>query len=118
MRGMNAHTGQALAGIEHIQQSISDILLTPLGSRVMRREYGSLLPDLIDQPINDALLLQLYAATVMAVQQWEPRVTINQVRFTPAANTHASNRLTLSVTRRDTAQNSPASLSLTLGGAV
>lgn len=41
--GMNRETGKALTGIEHIQQSIRDILVTPIGSRVMRRKYGSAL---------------------------------------------------------------------------
>lgn len=112
MRGMNAHTGQALAGIEHIQQSLSDILLTPLGSRVMRRDYGSLLPDLIDQPLNDALLLQLYAATVMAVTQWEHRVRINQVRFIPASNAGQPATLQLIVTRLDSGTAEPVSVAL------
>ncbi|EAI3737908.1 baseplate assembly protein, partial [Campylobacter jejuni] len=31
-----------------IEESIKDILITPLGSRVMRPEYGSLLYTLID----------------------------------------------------------------------
>lgn len=76
---MNAGTGRALTGNDHIRQSISDILATPLGSRVMRRDYGSLLPDLIDQPMNNANLLRMYSAAVVAVAQWEPRVKITGV---------------------------------------
>ncbi|EDJ4804012.1 baseplate assembly protein, partial [Salmonella enterica] len=41
--GMNRNTGLAISDSEHIGQSMRDILLTPVGSRVMRREYGSLL---------------------------------------------------------------------------
>ncbi|MBJ3641459.1 baseplate assembly protein, partial [Salmonella enterica subsp. enterica serovar Weltevreden] len=39
--GMNASSGHAITDNEHIAQSIGDILLTPIGSRVMRRAYGS-----------------------------------------------------------------------------
>ena len=39
--GMNAGSGHAITDNEHIAQSIGDILLTPIGSRVMRRAYGS-----------------------------------------------------------------------------
>ena len=53
MLGMNAHTGQSLSGLDHLRQSIADILSTPLNTRVMRRDYGSRLPELIDQPINN-----------------------------------------------------------------
>ncbi|MDN3562113.1 GPW/gp25 family protein [Vreelandella neptunia] len=80
MPGMNANTGKQLDGIDHIRQSIADIITTPIGSRVMRRDYGSLVPELIDRPMNDALLMQVYAATIIAVTQWEPRVRITGTR--------------------------------------
>ena len=59
---MNRETGGAISTVEHIGQSISDILTTRLGTRVMRREYGSLLPELVDQPFNDVTRLRVYAA--------------------------------------------------------
>ncbi|RAH37525.1 baseplate assembly protein [Halomonas sp. SL1] len=77
--GMNAENGRSLERLEHIQQSVRDILTTPIGTRVMRREYGSLLPELIDRPLSDALLLQAYAATVMALLRWEPRLRVAAV---------------------------------------
>lgn len=80
MAGMNRNTGQPLDGLAHIRQSIADILTTPIGSRVMRREYGSLIPELIGQPLNDALMLRLYSAAVMAIVRWEPRVVIQSIR--------------------------------------
>ena len=79
MGGMSAKTGRAIEGVEHIRQSCQDILTTPIGTRVMNREYGSLLPDLIDQPLNGATLLRAYAATVMALAQWEPRIHIQRI---------------------------------------
>lgn len=36
----------------HIRQLMSDILQTPVGYRVIRREYGSLIFKLIDRPQN------------------------------------------------------------------
>ncbi|KAA6100228.1 MULTISPECIES: GPW/gp25 family protein [unclassified Pantoea] len=74
--GMNRNTGRTITDADHISQSMSDILRTPVGSRVMRRDYGSLLSSLIDMPQNDALNLQLMSACYMALLKWEPRVTI------------------------------------------
>lgn len=75
--GMNARTGKQMPDeLDHIRQSIRDILTTPIGSRIKRREYGSLLPDLIDHPGNSHNRLRLMAATVMAIIRWEPRVTL------------------------------------------
>ncbi|MGL4827152.1 MAG: GPW/gp25 family protein, partial [Vibrionaceae bacterium] len=47
---MNRFTGYSISELQHIKQSIQDILTTPLGSRVMRRDYGSAIFELIDQP--------------------------------------------------------------------
>lgn len=41
MPGMHTATGRALFGLAHIRQSITGILTTPIGSRLMRRRYGS-----------------------------------------------------------------------------
>ena len=58
-----------------------DILVTPIGSRVMRREYGSLLSALIDKPQTKALRLQIMAACYFAIQKWEPRVSLTSITF-------------------------------------
>lgn len=78
---MNRFTGEKITSeTEHIKQSIADILLTPIGSRLQRRDYGSRIPELIDRPINHALLIQLAASAVMALHKWEPRVQITQFK--------------------------------------
>lgn len=88
MAGMNVNTGKALDGIDHIRQSIADIITTPIGSRVMRRDYGSLVPELLDMPMSDALLMQVYAATVIAISRWEPRIQITGTRRTVSTQQH------------------------------
>ena len=81
MTGMQRTTGKPLGGIDHLRQSIADILTTPIGSRVMRRDYGSELPALIDQPDNGATRVRLYAATATALLRWEPRLRLSSVRI-------------------------------------
>ncbi|MES9873156.1 MAG: GPW/gp25 family protein [Candidatus Sedimenticola sp. 6PFRAG7] len=76
---MNAQTGQSLSGLDHLRQSITDILTTPVGSRVMRREYGSRLFELVDAPGNPGTLIDLYAATAVALARWEPRFRLARV---------------------------------------
>lgn len=78
---MNRYTGERLTDESaHIKQSITDIMLTPVGSRIQRRDYGSMIPALIDRPINAVLLLQLAACAVTAINRWEPRVQITQFK--------------------------------------
>ncbi|MBN8263045.1 MAG: GPW/gp25 family protein [Xanthomonadales bacterium] len=81
MIGVSASTGRELSGADHLRQSIADILTTPLGSRVMRRDYGSLLPELVDQPFNDATRLRLFGATALALMRWEPRIRLIRVQL-------------------------------------
>lgn len=79
MIGINGQTGTALTADAHLAQSIGDILATPLGSRVMRRDYGSLLFELVDRPINGAIRMLLHAATAIALRRWEPRLRLTRV---------------------------------------
>lgn len=85
MSGMNRVTGGVLAGVEHLRQSIADILGTPVGSRVMRRDYGSLLPELIDQPDNETTRVRVYAATAGALMRWEPRLRLTRISWLPGS---------------------------------
>lgn len=79
MRGVNASTGRSIDGESHLRQSIADILTTPIGSRVMRRDYGSLLPELIDAPFNGSTRMKLYGATATALMRWEPRIRLTRI---------------------------------------
>ena len=65
---------------EHIDQSIGDILSTPIGTRVMRPDYGSRIPRLVDRPINQGWKLEVYVAAVEALGRWEPRIRVKQVK--------------------------------------
>lgn len=79
MNGTDAITGKRVSGLTHLRQSIRDILTTPIGSRVMRRDYGSRLYELVDAPVNRETLLDLYGATAEALAIWEPRIEVEQV---------------------------------------
>ena len=64
---MDAATGRLLPLHQHLAQSVRNILFTRIGTRVQREEYGSLLPLLIDMPLNEITLLRCASATVMAL---------------------------------------------------
>ncbi|WP_392432817.1 GPW/gp25 family protein [Yersinia sp. HM-2024] len=110
--GMDRHSGLAIGDIDHIRQSISDILTTPQGSRVMRRDYGSLISTLIDQPQNPALRLKMMAAVYGAVMRWEPRVILNAISIT----TQIDGKMIVDLTGSRTDSNNRLSLTVPLGG--
>lgn len=111
MLGMSATTGKPLDGNDHLAQSVGDILSTPLGSQVMRRDYGSMLFDLIDQPLNAATRLLFYGATAMALARWEPRLRLRKVAIS-AGNAAGELTITLDGDRTDLTANAHVLLSV------
>ena len=93
--GVDGTTGQSLEGWPHVQQSIAVILTTPIGSRVMRRDFGSEVPALIDRPMTSQNILAVYAATTNALaprmvgNSWygEPRFRLRQCDLIEADET-------------------------------
>ena len=84
MSGLDRNTGRLMEADAHLAQSIADILSTPIGTRVMRREYGSDLPALIDAPINGETLVDVTLAVAEALDRWEPRFRLRQVEVVAA----------------------------------
>ena len=84
--GMNQQDGTRLTELDHMRQSVRDILLTPVGSRLMRREYGSLIPNLMDEAQNRATRLRVMAATYGALCRWEPRIRLTTINITSASD--------------------------------
>ena len=77
------YTGEEISEGAHILQSIQMILTTRIGSRVMRRDFGSKLPGLIDASLTPENLTAIYAAANEAISRWEPRVQVVSTRIDP-----------------------------------
>jgi len=94
--GLSRVRGSRLSGVEHLRQSILDILTTYPGERIMRPEYGSRIRDLIDRPVNAQWLADLYFEVAYAIERWEPRVRVLRV----AASVPQPGRVTLDLAMR------------------
>ncbi len=92
-KGMNAKTGRLLTGLDHLQQSIADILHTRIGSRVMRRTYGSNLFERIDRPQTETTKAGVIADIAEALSKWEPRFLLKQVKLTGTAEEQNNGKL-------------------------
>jgi phage baseplate assembly protein W len=97
IHGMSKADGTALAGFEHVRQSVWDILTTPVGSRVMRRDYGSRVPELIDKPMTPPVIIDVFVAAAEAIIRWEPRFRPTQMSVETA---NAAGQLGLSIRGR------------------
>ncbi|RCK36142.1 hypothetical protein TH9_05720 [Thalassospira xiamenensis] len=87
--GMSRRNGAKLTKREHIGQSVEDILNTPVGTRIKRRQYGSHVFDLVDSPGNATGALQMIAATADAIERWEPRLILKNASVSVSANGQA-----------------------------
>lgn len=98
----DAETGRQIGLYQHIRQSVQNILFTRIGSRLMREEYGSLLPELLDMPITPALLLQCQAAVIGALAKWEPRIQVQTASVSAAPAADAQVLITITAVNIDT----------------
>ncbi|MBB4632935.1 GPW/gp25 family protein [Sphingosinicella soli] len=79
MVGMDKKTGKAIGREQHIVQSIEDILTTPKGTRVMRRDYGaSYLAEDGSFRIGTSGVAIASEATEL-LKEYEPRISIGDV---------------------------------------
>lgn len=94
MIGVDRRTGQPLSGLDHLKQSIEDILTTPLGSRRMRPDYGSNLRRFVDLPVNEGWKSAVQAEVARALGRWEPRVQLERVKVVSVLEGQISLELT------------------------
>lgn len=64
-----------------IEESIKRILQTPIGSRVMLPEFGSMLHTLIDRKLDEKFKLDFYRYTAQAIKKWEKRVELERIEL-------------------------------------
>jgi len=69
-----------------IEESIKDILLTPIGSRVMLLDYGSKIFELVDKKVDDEFRASFTLYVIQAVSKWEKRVSLDEVRLISREN--------------------------------
>ncbi|EMR8280994.1 phage baseplate assembly protein V [Neisseria gonorrhoeae] len=97
----DAENGRGQDTLAHIAQSIRNILFTRIGTRLMREEYGSFIPDLIDMPAGHAAIALIHQAAVTALARWKPRITVRRIQADTADLAAGKIKLTLDVTLAD-----------------
>ena len=66
-----------------IRQAIFIILMTALGERVMRPEFGCRIHELIFDPANNQTAATAERYVQEALARWEPRIRIERITATP-----------------------------------
>ncbi|MBR8056770.1 GPW/gp25 family protein [Burkholderia dolosa] len=78
--GMCRRTGRPIGGVDHLVQSIGDILGTRKGTRRELPEYGSDIPLMVDLPVTRGWISAAQAEAARAIGRWEPRIKLAQVK--------------------------------------
>ena len=65
--GMNATTGESMTGIPYLRQRLSDVINTPLGSVVGRRDFGSELHQMVDHNVDSNFQMDVYIKLAAAI---------------------------------------------------
>jgi phage baseplate assembly protein W len=100
---------------DKLRNNVIHLLLTAVGQRVMRRDYGGGLGQLLHDPNNDALRAIVQYQVAKAIGTYEPRVLVQSVNVT---RDELQGGLTIGVTFtvRRTRQVQQVSVPLGVGG--
>lgn len=95
------------SGGENVEQSLRILLLTELGQRVMRPDFGSRAARLVFAPGSIQYLGILETTVREAIRDWEPRIEVEDVRAEsdPNDETRVSVRLAYKVRPTNTRYN-------------
>lgn len=98
---------------EKLKENIIHILLTGVGERVMRRDYGGGMRQLVHDPNNEALRAVVQHQIARTIGRWEPRVLLQSVTVSQEDGTLVA---TLQFLVRQTQQQESLSVPIGLGG--
>ncbi|MGB3463734.1 MAG: GPW/gp25 family protein [Cyclobacteriaceae bacterium] len=75
------HSGETemLSGADDVENSISLILHTKIGERIMRRTFGSNIHELIFEPLNQNMKSYMSATLAEALSLNEPRIEVTDL---------------------------------------
>jgi len=75
------HTGsiRLSGGVDDLDQSISLVLMTAPGERLMRPNFGCRIWDLLFEPVTANLFGKIIEAVRDALIYWEPRIVVDDV---------------------------------------
>lgn len=77
---VNVHTGEPVHDLQHFIQCAADVVSTTIGTRVMRRHYGSGPASMVDAPDNASTRLRMVSGAATALLKWDNRLQLNRVQ--------------------------------------
>jgi phage baseplate assembly protein W len=88
-RAFAPHFGEVVWGVDDLHQSISNLILTPLGGVPTEPEKGCDSLPYIDRP-HDVAIPNVTRAIWDALTIWEPRIVLQDIKVSQVAFAHLS----------------------------
>ena len=79
MAGIDRRTGAVIGNLASAYQGVEVILTTRLASRVMRREFGAGVVDILGRAITPSLFATWMQLVATAIDLWEPRFSVRRI---------------------------------------
>lgn len=86
MSGIDRHTGQVADNLASALQAVETILSTRIGSRVMRREFGGGIIELLGRLVRPSLFAAFQQLVATSIDLWEPRFLVRRMSVTGTAD--------------------------------
>ena len=103
-------------GPQNIRESIQIILQTALGERLMQPNFGAGIDRFLFEPNTTANRRLLQSQVESALQQWEPRIRLGDVRVEPVESAPQQVLVILTYALVSTGDSEQLALTVTLGG--
>ena len=92
--GVDRRTGVVISGLDHVRQSVEVIFTTAIGSRVLRRTFGSRIPGLLmRENLTPEAMARFFFALTVAIDLWEPRLQVTRVFYPAPPNVPSTIRM-------------------------
>lgn len=72
-------TGLTVTGWPAVFQSIGEIIITPLGVRIMHEWVGSEVPNALGRDASESRILSLIQSVAVAIDLFEPRFKVKKI---------------------------------------
>lgn len=70
-------------GVDKLKENLKHLLLTRIGERVMAREYGGGVTQLLHENVNDGLIAVARHRITRSIVRYEPRILPQEVKVIP-----------------------------------
>lgn len=86
MVGIDRRTGHVIDNLASAYQGVEVALTTRIGERVMRREFGAGIAELLGRLMTPSLFVVFQTLIATAIDLWEPRFAVRKIHVRGSAD--------------------------------